>query len=417
MTTKRPGAGIRAVVAVNQDPWGHRRTREVVAALERLAWQVTVVSPVPLVEREDQPHVGIGGDSLARALGRAFGPLSRNVTRVAFTLVTLLPSRVARPLLSGIARRTLRLRGLVAVMHERPDVVVVEDVLLLPVVVHHRGGTKVVFDAREFFPRQFEHSMWWRWTVGSGMRRMLRLVLPDCDMVTTVSDGLRDGYRELCDVDAQVILNVPPRMHRSAERLEDRDAQRLNRGDEPLRLVFHGLANPNRGLGALVEAGHALHGQATLDLYLTGPANHRRSIARAAADTANVQVLDPVAFNEIPTMLAAYDVGLAFYDGSTFNLRHAMPSKFFEYLQAGLPVAIGPSPDMAAVLARHDCGIVADAFTPQSLALAISATSRTRLEELRRNAHLAAAELCAEVEYGRLETLMAGIARGRREAA
>jgi glycosyltransferase involved in cell wall biosynthesis len=412
-----PGAALRAVVAVNEDPWGHRRTREIVAALERLTWEVLVVSPVPVVERENQQHVGIGCDWLARVLGRAFGPVSRNVTRAAFTLVTLLPPKVVRPLLSWVACRTLRLRGLIRVMHERRDVVVVEDVLLLPVVVQHRGEAKVVFDAREFFPRQFEHSVWWRWIVGSGMSRMLRVVLPDCDMITTVSEGLRDGYRALFDVDAHVVLNVPPRTQRLAEQSDDCHSQGLNRRAEPLRLVFHGLANPNRGLGALIDVGRALHGQANLDLYLTGPANHRRRLARAAAETTNVRVLDPVDFDEVPTMLAAYDAGIVFYDGGTFNLRHSMPSKFFEYLQAGLPVAIGPSPDMAAVLLRYDCGIVAEAFTPESLARALVATSQTRFVELRQNALAAAAELCAEVEYGRLETLMAGLMCGGREEA
>ena len=403
-------ACVSAVVAVNQNPQGHRRTREVIATLHRVGWTVTVASPSSHEGGESHQHIKIGSDWVTRLLGRAFGPVTRNLTRVAFSLVTLLPTALARPALSGIAHRVLRLGGLVAALRDGADIIVVEDVLLLPVVLHHRGAARVVFDAREFFPRQFEHSRVWRWSIGHGMRRMLRLLLPDCDAVTTVSEGLRAGYRDLAGIDAMVTLNVPP-LTPADSSVRNEPADEIGVNQPPLlRAVFHGLANPNRGLQALVEVGRALEGRATLDLYLTGPKRHRRAVARAARGATNVCVLEPVPFGDVPSMLSSYDIGCILYDGSTFNLRHAMPSKFFDYLHAGLPVAIGPSPDMSSVVRRYDCGVVAADFTPEALAHALSNVSDARLEALRTNACNAAKQLSAEVEYRQFEALLRGLA-------
>jgi glycosyltransferase involved in cell wall biosynthesis len=172
--------------------------------------------------------------------------------------------------------------------------------------------------------------------------------------------------------------------------------------DAPLRIVFHGRANRNRGLELLVATGGELIGGATIELYLTGPRRVRIVMGRLAAREPNVRVHEPVPFADVPALLAGFDLGVVFYPAETFNVRHAMPSKFFEYFHAGLPVVIGPSPDMARIVRTYDCGIVAEDFTPQALAAAIDSVSPERLLVLQAKARSAADEFCAEVEYRKL---------------
>jgi glycosyltransferase involved in cell wall biosynthesis len=389
----------RAVVAVNQDASTHRRSREVVAALRHIGIEVTLVSPGPGLDGDlaGVRHRRIGAGGVPRLLGRSFGTISRNLARLAITVLTLLPEAVALWALDRSTRIILRLDALVEELQDRPDIVLVEDVLLLPAVVGRRGESRVIFDAREFFPLQFEHSFIWRVLIGSGMHRLMRMLLPECDAVTTVSEGLRDGYRGLCGVEPHVILNVPRRGSCGRGRSELRALQ-----DAPLRIVFHGRANRNRRIEVFASAGVLLARRATIDIYLTGPRRRRRAIAGSASDVSNVRVHEPLRFGQIPTTLARYDLAAIFYPPSTFNLLHSMPSKFFEYLHSGLPVVIGPYPDMARIVRTYDCGIVAEDFTPQALAAAIDSVSPERLVVLQANARSAADELCAEVEYRKL---------------
>ena len=92
----------------------------------------------------------------------------------------------------------------------------------------------------------------------------------------------------------------------------------------------------------------------------------------------------------------AYDVGLFLLPPNNFNYRHALPNKFFEFIQAGLAVAIGPSPEMATLVERHGCGVVAESFEPQALARALQGLTTEKLMAFKDAAHRAADELSFE---------------------
>ena len=404
MSSGRDARGT-ALVVVNADPWRLRRTHSTVGALEADGWRVVVASPPAESLPSRFGHVRIGAMSESDLLRRLHGVFARNLMRLAITVLTLLPQSFRKPAIAGGAVRVLRLEGLVSALREEPPaVVIVHDPLLIAPVLHHRNGSRVVFDAREFFPRQFEHSFIWRTLIGSGMRRLMKQVLPECDAVTTVSKGLRDGYRQLVNVDPVVVLNVPGYTPPAAERPQPRTS------DMRLRVVYHGGVNANRGLSDLIAALEPLDDMAELDLYLVGPRRLLRTLERRASRVANVNVRAPVAFSEIHRMLTQYDAGLAFFRDRTFNLRHAMPSKFFEYLQAGLAVVVGPSPDMVGVVRRYDCGAVAESFAPSALTAAVASFSADRLREMQEHALLAAESLCVEVEYDKMQELVEGLA-------
>ncbi len=398
-------AQARAAVTAYEDIGSHRRTQQFVDTLVGLGWSVTKIATSPGLSAASVEYVTIGFDGNAAATRGLRGLLRRNAknaSRFAITVLTLFPGGAYSVALEWSVRRILRLEGLVREMREGLfSVVVVTDPLCLPSVLGHRGSMKVVFDAREFFPRQFEYSGIWRLLFSGGLTRLLRNRLPDCDAVTTVSHGLATGYRDLCGVEPVVVLNVPPcaDAHPSYPGVNRSPAT-------PLRLVYHGGANRNRRLDVLIDMARLLGGRAHLDLYLIGRPRHLRPLERLASTVPNVRLRTPVAFTEIPAMLLQYDVGLSVFPPSTFNLRHAMPSKFFEYLHAGLAVAVGAAPDMAEVVRSFDCGVVVEEFTGESLARAFADLSGQRLQEMRQNAAAAARQLCADVEYARVGELL-----------
>lgn len=67
-----------------------------------------------------------------------------------------------------------------------------------------------------------------------------------------------------------------------------------------------------------------------------------------------------VSHHEVPSVLAACDMGILLRDSSVTN-RVASPTKFAEYLAAGLPVLISEAVgDYSAFVKDHRCGIIAD---------------------------------------------------------
>ena len=105
--------------------------------------------------------------------------------------------------------------------------------------------------------------------------------------------------------------------------------------------------------------------------------------------------------------LAAYDVGLFVLPPVNFNYRFALPNKLFEFIMAGLAVAIGPSPEMARVVIDHGCGIVAADFAPATIAARLNALSADAIDAFKRRSLDAARVLNAEAEMGRLMGLYA----------
>ena len=101
-----------------------------------------------------------------------------------------------------------------------------------------------------------------------------------------------------------------------------------------------------------------------------------------------------------------YDIGLILYPPSNFNMLHALPNKFFEFIQARLALALGPSAEMAPIAQRYGCGIVAPSFEPSSLAQALNRITRDQLVQLKRSAHHAARHLCYEQNADRLTAIV-----------
>jgi len=81
---------------------------------------------------------------------------------------------------------------------------------------------------------------------------------------------------------------------------------------------------------------------------------------------------------------------------ANFNYRHALPNKFFEFVQGRLAVAIGPSPEMARLVRQYDCGIIADDFSPRAMADRLHRLDHDRIDHYKRQSHIAARELCFE---------------------
>ncbi len=278
-------------------------------------------------------------------------------------------------------------QGREALNGSRFDLVVANDVNTLPLALALADGAPVLFDAHEYSPREFEDRLVFRLLRAPYLDYLCRRYLSRARAVTTVAEGIADAYFAGYGVRADVVPSAPAYAELRPGAV---DPTRV-------RMVHHGAAAPSRKLELMIGAMDLLDERFELDLMLVpGDPRYIARIADMAKRNARIRVLPPVRMEEIVPFTNQYDVGLFLLPPTNFNYAHALPNKFFEFIQARLAVAIGPSPEMKRLVDRYDCGVVSEDFTPQSLARALSALNPERLAELKANADRAAAELCWE---------------------
>jgi hypothetical protein len=279
------------------------------------------------------------------------------------------------------------LRDLAARHHALDHAIItVHDLVLLPIALAMRRSGRVLFDAREYYPLHFENFWWWRALYAPFNQYLCRRYLHQADHLVTVSQGLADAYLKNFGIHSQLLPSMP----------EAADLQPGPVNSGLVRMIYHGSAAPNRRIELTIDLMRLLPPHFTLDLMLVGQDSaYENSLRRRARDLANVTFRKPVPFAEIIKETNRYDIGIFLCPPSTFNLRHALPNKFFEFIQARLMIAIGPSPAMAAYVREHDLGVVAEDFTPGTLAKALGALTPADIARFKHNAHLAASRLHA----------------------
>lgn len=310
-----------------------------------------------------------------------------------------IPDLPRRPALQR-ARNLFRLRGghyrhlvwipglrAIAARHRRRQhaVIVVHDLRLLPVALAIRGRAgRVLFDAREYYARHYEDLWWWRLLYQPFNRDLCQRYLGRADVVATVSPGLAAEYEREFGVTCTVLPSLPSPLALMPQPVMP----------ARMRLVHHGLASPSRRLEGMIEMMDHLPDRFTLDLILMpADAHYLRKIARLCATRPRVRLLPPLPFAQLVAATNAYDIGVFLVPPVSFNLRFALPNKFFEFVQSRLMIAIGPSPEMARYVRAHDLGVVADDFRPASLAAALAALTPGDVWRFKQNAHRAAAIL------------------------
>ena len=283
-----------------------------------------------------------------------------------------------------------------------------EDLTLLPLAValsdepQNAGRAKIVMDAREFYPRQFEHKVVWRTFLGPFNDYLCRTYLPRCDHVFTVSPGLQDAFREQYGVSCQLLPSCAPWHDISPRPTGPR-----------VRIIHHGSGASGRKLEVMIETVKRLDERFSLDLMLVpSDVGYFRKLKNLTDTTPRIRIIPPVPMPNIVEFISQYDIGLCILEPTTFKLWHCLPNKFFEFLQARLAIAIGPSPDMAHIVKSHGLGIVADDFTPEAMAMRLNALTTAEIDVFKASSHAAAKTLCWE----RNEELIAAVLGGDRPA-
>lgn len=268
------------------------------------------------------------------------------------------------------------------------SLILANDILALPLAVKIRSSAAVLFDAHEYAPLEFEESWRWRFFLKDFNHYLCSTYLPQVDAMTTVCDGIAEEYQRNFGIHVDTINNAPPYFDL---------APYFSAENHAIRMVHHGAAIPSRQLEIMIESTSAMDARFTLDLMLVPSVpsyyEHLKFLAR---DNPRIRFPPPVAMRELPLALNQYDVGIYLLPPNNFNNRFSLPNKFFEFVQARLAIAIGPSPEMAALVTRYDMGVIAGDFSTSSFAKTLSALDHKQINRFKANADRAARDLCFE---------------------
>lgn len=276
------------------------------------------------------------------------------------------------------------------------DIIYVADLHILPLVVSLKKEAKVIFDAREYYPLQYEDNLNFRLLEKQECIRILKQTLTLCDKVLTVSPGLAEAYKRNFGVIPELVLSLP----------NYQEEYLSNVSEDTIKILYHGMANRNRKIENYINVLDLLKIDAELHLYLVGETTYIDELKIYAKGKNNVFFHQPVPFSNIIKTVNQYDIGICFYEPTSFNLRHCLPNKFFEYIQARLVLAIGPSPDMAQIVEKYQCGIVSKDFTIDSLAEELNLMTRAKVNLLKEKSDIAAKEFCFEHEEVKISNVI-----------
>lgn len=285
------------------------------------------------------------------------------------------------------------------------DLVISNDARALPVAFYAAGNSTPVWaDLHEWAPEERTHIASWRILVAPYIRYICKKYLPRTSAQTTVAGRIAHLYQENFGVQPQVMRNSCP----------FQNLLPTETGSEQIRLVHSGGAVPGRALETTIKAVVAAGERFTLDLYLV-PANdggkYLRELKSLAEGSPRIVFHDPVKPAELPKTLNQYDVGVFWIPPFNTNARLTLPNKLFDFVQARLAVAVGPTVEMVDLVKQYDLGIVSTGFSVEQIVESLNTLTPQSITTYKQNVDAAARELSfdkdAEVAKGIIGSLLA----------
>jgi len=278
---------------------------------------------------------------------------------------------------------------------ENYDFIIVEDLYLLPFAFKIKMQSRIILDAREYYPEEF-NSPFFNFFKKNEILRICNEYLHQCNSLITVSKGLSKLYLQNFGLNFEVLRSVPFFVNRN-----------LQLNDDPkIKLVHHGNANRDRKIENLIYIVNHLDNRYILDLYLVGDKQYIKELKQLIFSSSKIRILEPVPYNMIIPMLSKYDVGFYYLEPNGLNTTFNLPNKIFEFIQARLAIFIGPSPDMADIITEFKCGFIANTFEIKD---SINLLNNLTLDEInlaKKNSDIAAKILCYENEIKKLDTIL-----------
>lgn len=300
------------------------------------------------------------------------------------------------PLKDFLERKVLRRKSGAKISAIKSDLIIANDLSALSICTANAMGRPILYDAHEYSPGQYTRN---RKTLGRRKYAIYILYkyLRNTAGFLTVGRKIAERYILEYGVEPVLLTNAP----------EYQELVPSTSNPERIRLVHHGIAARGRALENMIKTVKLLDNRFSLDFYLmSNDPGYLDELKMQAKGDACVRFLTPVSMDKIASTLNAYDVGIYLLPPTSVNQKLALPNKIFEFIQARLAIAVGPSPEMSTLIRERGIGVVASSFSPESMASALQTLDAKKIEVFKKNSNQCARELSSETNARILHTVV-----------
>jgi glycosyltransferase involved in cell wall biosynthesis len=359
-------SGVTEPVAKRREQFGniaihrHRFFKPTYGEARVVKWATAIASG------SDDMNVSLNGENRIRSLGKT---LLRSMFFLGWFLYLVVLN------LSIV----IRYRGLVGDLYYANDL----DTLLAGYLLARLHRARLIYDAHELYPDLFE--------TGPDFYRFLLKKLEGyltrrTDAVVTVNDSIAEILQDRHRLGRKptIVLNCSPFQPVS---------ERFNASHPPYKVLYQGLYLPGRNLEGLVLSMRYVE---NAQLYLRGYGILEETLKRIVDQNGlhdKVVFLAPVPMSELVPKAVEFDIGIVPYPGNPLNLNSyfCTPNKVFEYMMAGLALAVSDLPELKKIVDQYEVGITFDPDDPNDIARALAELTEESLQRMQANA-LAAAQ-------------------------
>ncbi|MBN8532751.1 MAG: glycosyltransferase [Rhizobiales bacterium] len=298
----------------------------------------------------------------------------------------------------------LYFRDVMAPRFPPADLIIAHDYHVLPLAddLAQSRGTPIVFDIHEYAVEQYPLS------AGTPEHRYFgHVTRPMIDAFHRHYFGRIRAASCVCESIANQVaqdyaLPKAPAVVRSTPFFTE---QPFRPTGPMIDVMYHGLVNPTRHLEIGVRSLALWRPEFRFTIRGPGPESyiaHLKELARELGVEDRLAIKPPVPFHDlIPTANKA-DIGYLAFMNYSRQRQFASPNKFFEYIMAGLAMAVMDVPELAPVVTSHRNGAVISDFTPEDIARCINSFDAARIDACKKASLELAKELCWEREQARM---------------
>lgn len=282
-----------------------------------------------------------------------------------------------------------------------------------------RHPAKLIYDSHEF--ELYRHA-----PGRTGIQRKLikfveGFLIRRVDLVLMVGDMIADGVQEIYHLKTRpmVVRNIPQYWHLEPEKsaiIRRRFLEAMKLSSQGFLLMYHGGIGQGRGIEYAIQALPFL--PEDIGLVIMGYENEpgmietMRVLAKEKRAIERVLFHPAVSITELKNYIGAVDVEVVLIEGKQcVSYEYSLPNKFFESIQAGVPLICCDLPEMGKIVREYDIGLLVKEDDEKSVAEAVMKlrSDKALCDRLKANMTKAKEYLCWEKESLKLREAIQGM--------